>query len=71
MAKVISMEAFRFYNAVKAGLRRDGISCKFSYDDETFVNLTDNLQRGKLSYPEFYTMVAAHAMELDSITVGT
>ena len=70
MAKVISMEAFRFYSFVKAGLQRDGILCRFSYDDETFVNLTSSLQMGKLSYPEFYTLVAAHAMELDSITVS-
>lgn len=69
MAKIISMEAYRFYNFVKAGLQRDGIVCKFSYDDQTFTDLTFALQTGKLSYPEFYTMVASYAMEMDSLTV--
>lgn len=67
MADVIDIEVYRFFKMIKNRLTLDGIKCKFSYDDEVFVGLTQLLRLGKLSYPEFYTKIASHAMLLDSI----
>lgn len=69
MANVIDIEVYRFFKMIKGRLALDGIKCKFSYDDEVFIGLTNLLRQQKLSYPEFYTKIASHAMLLDSITV--
>lgn len=68
MAVVVDIEVYRFFKMIKNRLGVDGIKCKFSYDDEVFSSLTNLLRTGKLSYPEFYTKIASHAMVLDSIT---
>ena len=71
MGEVINLEAYRFFKAIKDSLKKDGIKCKFKYDDSAFFSLVTQLNSNSIGFLEFYTKVAAYAMSLDSVTVKT
>lgn len=70
MGKVINLQAYRFYNMVKSYLERDGIKCRFKYDDSTYVEWVTKFSENKISWGEFYTGVGSYAMSLEAIISG-
>ena len=67
MGNVIDLNAYRLFKAVQKILLCDGIKCKFSYDNQYFLDLSRRLISKDIVFPEFYNSVAAYAMSLNAV----
>ena len=64
MGNVIDLNAYRLFKAVQKNMSCDGLKCKFSYDNQYFLDQSKLLINKNIDFPTFYNNIAAYSMSL-------